>query len=180
MFIVIIGGSGSGKSVYAENLAVTLGKKNKYYLATMEVFGEEGKRRVEKHRKAREGKGFITLEQKRDIAKVTGKIRETDSLCLLECMSNLAANEMFQGENVCSEKRVVEKILSDVDKLRNKTEHLIIVTNNIFEDGNIYDEVTTAYNRALGEINREITKMADTVVEVVVGIPIVWKGAEHL
>lgn len=177
MLIVIIGGSGSGKSGYAEDVAVSLGKgKNKYYLATMEVFGEEGKKRVEKHRKAREGKGFLTLEQKRDISGIADKIDGAGSLCLLECMSNLVANEMFQGEKVIPEEQVIEKVLTDVDKLHSQTGHLLIVSNNVFEDGMVYDTVTTGYNRALGKINQEISKKADAVIEVVVGIPVALKG----
>ena len=65
MLHLIIGGSGSGKSEYAENQAVLLSKKEDlslYYIATMKPFGEEGKRRVERHRRLRSGKGFFTIE----------------------------------------------------------------------------------------------------------------------
>ena len=62
MFVLINGGSGSGKSEYAENRAVMLSKKEGlllYYIATMKPFGEEGKRRVERHRRLRSGKGYF-------------------------------------------------------------------------------------------------------------------------
>ena len=52
MMVVVTGASGSGKSEYAEGVAVKLaGKGDLYYLATMRVYGEEGVRRVERHRK---------------------------------------------------------------------------------------------------------------------------------
>ena len=64
MFALIFGGSGSGKSEYAEKLSCELAQKNeKYYIATMIPYGEEGKKRVERHKKLREGKDFYTIEQ---------------------------------------------------------------------------------------------------------------------
>ncbi len=46
MMVLIIGGSGSGKSAYAEEyIGRIAGKGNKYYLATMQVFDEEGKKK---------------------------------------------------------------------------------------------------------------------------------------
>ena len=50
--ILVIGGSGSGKSAYAEKVALECQKeKRHFYLATMHVFGEEGQKKVERHRK---------------------------------------------------------------------------------------------------------------------------------
>ncbi len=78
MLVLVIGGGGSGKSAYAEALACRLSPQNKqgkrYYLATMEVYGEEGRKRVAKHRRAREGKNFITIEQKRNLTEAIGSI----------------------------------------------------------------------------------------------------------
>ena len=63
MVYLIIGGSGSGKSAYAEQLMECFtGVTEKYYLATMQIFDEEGEKRKEKHRAARQGKGFLTIE----------------------------------------------------------------------------------------------------------------------
>ena len=54
---------------------------------------------------------------------------------------------------------------------------LVIVTNEIFSDGIVYEEETIRYQEYLGRINREIAKKAATVVEVVYGIPVVQKQA---
>ena len=77
MMVVVTGASGSGKSEYAEGVAVKLaGKGDLYYLATMRVYGEEGVRRVERHRKLRAGKGFQTAEcpVKVDVAYLNGGV----------------------------------------------------------------------------------------------------------
>lgn len=97
MFTLVIGGSGSGKSEYAENLLADYSGK-KYYLATMLMDSEDAGRRVQRHRKAREGKGFCTIEMGWNIAALVEGVPElNDSAILLECLSNLVANEMFSS-----------------------------------------------------------------------------------
>ena len=190
MITLITGGSGSGKSAYAEEYVGRLsGGCRKYYLTTMQVFGSEGRAKVEGHRKLRSGKGFITIEQTVSIHEALEKIEklqadvskeETDgeqviSTALLECMSNLVANEMFSEEIPKSEQEVTKKIIREIELLSRGLKHLVIVTNNVFEDGITYDATTMEYIRAMGSINEKLALMADEVVEVVVGIPLTIK-----
>ena len=56
--------------------------------------------------------------------------------------------------------------------LKKETTHLIVVSNNVFEDGVSYDKETMEYIEAMGKINQELADMAEQVVEVVAGIPI--------
>jgi len=69
-----------------------------------------------------------------------------------------------------------EKIVSEIQTLSQKLDNLVIVTNNVFEDGVIYDAGTMEYLRALGRINAALAHLADRVAEVVVGIPVELKG----
>ena len=177
MMTLIIGGSGSGKSAYAEDYTISLSEdRKKYYIATMQIFDEEGKRKVERHRMLRGGKGFSTIEQPIDIGKAAEKMEDGERTALLECISNLTANEMFLGEIPGTEKVITEKIVGGIAVLNRELTHLVIVSNNVFEDGNVYDKTTMAYIRAMGRINQKLAEMADEVVEVVVGIPIVIKA----
>lgn len=171
--IVVLGGSGSGKSEYAEGLlsrapSVT----NRYYLATMQVYDEDGRRKVDRHRRLRQGKGFETIERPRDVGHAC---QDPKAALLLECTSNLVANEMFQ-ETVQDASWTVEKVCADLEQLRESVGRLIVVTNNVFEEGESCDPGTREYVRALAQINGWLTRTADRVVEVVVGIPIVIKG----
>ena len=193
MMILVIGGSGSGKSAYAESLtddlmkgADTEGKADecgcaaeavckKYYLATMKAFDEEGRKKVERHRRLRSGKGFDTVEQPTDIHRAVEKMGAGERIVLLECLSNLTANEMFSGEEPAAAGRVIEKIMRGLEALKAQTTHLVVVTNNIFEDGIAYEEATMEYIRAMGNLNRRLADLADQVVEVVVGIPVIIK-----
>ena len=177
MMTLIIGGSGSGKSAYAENYMNSISEdRKKYYIATMQIYDEEGKRKVERHRMLRGGKGFSTIEQPIDIGKAAEKMEDGERTALLECISNLTANEMFLGEKPGTEEVITEKIVGEIAVLNRELTHLVIVSNNVFEDGNVYDKTTMAYIRAMGRINQKLAEMADEVVEVVVGIPIVIKA----
>ena len=177
MLILITGGSGSGKSAYAESYTMKLSENSKrYYIATMQVFGEEGRKKVERHREMRSGKGFITIEQPTDAEQAIEKLcgsENGDTVALLECMSNLAANEMFSEEQPKNCKIVTEKIIHGIEKLNKSVRHLVIVSNNVFEDGINYDDTTMEYIKAMGMINQELAQMADKVIEIVVGIPVV-------
>lgn len=194
MITLVTGGSGSGKSAYAEDVAVSAEGTEKYYIATMQIYDAEGERKVERHRKLRAGKGFTTVESPRNVGQVVfPTFTETKKVCkdcrepehsrkkqgrrtaLLECMSNLVANEMFSTDGMREEDAVVTKVVQDMELLATKLDHLVIVTNNVFEDGIPYDEGTMAYLRALGRINTVLAKRADRVVEVVVGIPVILK-----
>lgn len=198
MMVLVTGASGSGKSEYAEGVAVKLaGKGNLYYLATMRVYGEEGARRVERHRKLRAGKGFQTVECPVNVDEAfaqayDGTISEAEfsaqecvksdgkawmPVALLECMSNLVANVMFP-ETADDEinANCVENIIRRIRHLKAQTGHLVIVTNQIFEDGIIYEPETMEYIKNLGQINQCLAEMADSVIEVIAGIPILIKG----
>ena len=63
---------------------------------------------------------------------------------LLECMSNLTANEIYAPEGV-GEDRCSEEILAGVKALENQCRHLIIVSNEVFEGGTNYDPSTVRY-----------------------------------
>ena len=153
MFILVTGGSGSGKSEFAENIAMKLGGKM-LYVATMKPYDDECLKRIERHRKMRDGKGFRTVECYTDLSEIT----ESADTILLECMSNLTANVMFSDNN---------------DNAFDK-----IVTNEISSDGIEYDRDTKMYISLLGKINSMLSKRADKVYEVVYGIPIEIKRGQ--
>lgn len=174
MLIVITGGSGSGKSVYAEQLLTKLTDTEKYYIATMQPCGEEAKKRIARHQKQRQERNFITVEQYVKIE--TADIPKGASV-LLECMSNLVANEMFDGTNIRLPDEICHNIISGIEQLRKRCKHLVIVTNEVFSDGNCYDKETRNYIECLGLINQRLAQLADSMVEVVCSIPVCIKGA---
>lgn len=197
MIRLITGGSCSGKSAYAEKLVSQSGSGDRFYLATMAANDEESKKRITRHRKAREGMDFTTLEYPVNVAESVEYISEK-AIVLLECVSNLVANEMFMEEakyslyksvlrnnqvfaNDYSKERstyiqlVSLKLAGDILKIASKVKDMVIVTNNIFEDGQHYDDDTLIYIEVIGAVNQKLAAMVDEVTEVVAGIPIAIK-----
>lgn len=174
MVVFVIGGSGSGKSEYAENLAVSFRKQEGdrlVYVATMKPGDEESQARIRRHRKQRAGKGFETRECYTGLEELPVKEHE---IILLECLSNLTANEMF-SEN-CRKESAAGRIWQGILHLAEHARHLVIVGNNVFEDGMEYDSTTMEYLEQMAEIHGRLGTMADRVVEVICGIPIEWKA----
>ncbi len=169
MLTVVTGGSASGKSEFAESLIAGGENKNRLYIATMEVYDAEGEKRVARHRAMRAEKGFDTLECPRGLAAAAVP---AGCAALLECMSNLCANECFSEAGF---EGVVERIIGGVERLCDTAESVVIVTNEVFNDGIDYPELTQRYLEVLAEINCRIAAMADKVYEVVCGIPVEWK-----
>ena len=153
MLVVIIGGSGSGKSEFAENTAVKLRKNRLIYAAAMMPYGQEGETRIKRHRKARKDKGFITGEKYTCLKSLDGQ--EVDTV-LLECMSNLLANEMF--DKYGSGANSVSEIIKGVDIIENRVENLITVTNDILSDGEKHASETVMYIKPPIPIGMNVSK----------------------
>ena len=168
MTALITGGSGCGKSTYAEKLVTRLPFEKRVYIATMRVYDEESVKRVARHRAQRADKGFVTLECPMDLARAEV---EPGSTVLLEDIPNLLANEMFDGGDP-------GRIFPALRELSEKCANLIIVTNDVFCDGVTYPESTQTYIKELAELNRKIAALADYAAEVVYSIPVHLKGAE--
>ena len=172
--ILITGGSGSGKSEYAEKIALSFREKfyfkNMIYIATMFPEGGEALEKIERHREMRKGKGFFTKEcyKTEDIVKISYSDISEESVVLLECMSNLLANEIFLFKN----KNAYDDIIKAMKVVSEKSGGFIIVTNDVFSDGIEYDKETLKYIKCLAEINRILVDLAEDVVEVVCGIPV--------
>ncbi|MBR3318847.1 MAG: bifunctional adenosylcobinamide kinase/adenosylcobinamide-phosphate guanylyltransferase [Atopobiaceae bacterium] len=91
MFSLIVGGAASGKSAFAEQLALARAGR-RTYIATMEPYDEECVARIAKHRARRADYGFATLECPRNL----GQARVDKSAnILLDCVGNLVANELY-------------------------------------------------------------------------------------
>lgn len=172
MLALVYGGSGSGKSVHAERLAVQWEPAGpRFYLATMRPVGGDAEERIARHRAARAGKGFVTIELYAGLDAFTPP---APGLALLECLGNLLANEMFPpgGMNAGA----LETVWRGISLLRERAGKAIVVSNDIGSDGAAHTEETAAYCRALAELNRRLAESADSVIETVCGIPLHRKG----
>lgn len=168
MITFISGGVRSGKSRFAEAYVEEKNENRKIYIATALAYDDEMKKRIERHKKDRQDNNWITIEQSKNIKEILDLLQEND-VVLLDCLTLLVSNEMFDGDiNI----ETVEKVLFDIKIVDKKVKNLIIVSNDIFEDINTYDKETNEYLSNLGRLHMEIIKIAGEAYECVVGIPI--------
>ena len=177
MMTLVIGGAASGKSAFAESLCLA-GPAPRVYLATMEPAPGEEAVRIGRHRSLRAGKGFLTVERALNVAAAAREVPATSTL-LLEDAGNLVANELFSPASAvrgAHSADVARKVSCDIIELARACANMVVVTVDVFEDGETYDEGTAAYRRALACVNAQVAKVSDRVVEVVCGIPVWMKG----
>ncbi len=172
MFTLVTGAAASGKSEFAESLIIQDPNPKRFYIATMELWDEECQKRAQKHQRNRGDKGFTTLECPRALHTLTFL---PQSAVLLECLSNLTANECFGPQGFSD---VEQRILQGIAHIRQQAQNLVVVSNEVFSDGILYPSSTQRYLHCLAALNRVLAEQADSVIEVVAGLPIYWKGAK--
>ena len=174
MNILLIGGSKSGKSLLAQEVTHRLAAGGLlYYWATMEPADGEDRARIRRHLAERDGWGFATVERGRALPGALPGL-EPEGAVLLDSVTALLANEMFspQGVDEAAPQRALEELLT----LSGQLCHLVCVCDDVFRFDGAYDPVTEAYRAGLAHICRGLAKRFDTVAEVSVGVPHVWKG----
>ncbi len=178
MFIFVSGTVRSGKSEWAERAAMALSPGGpRVYLATARVLDDEMLRRVELHQTARQGRGFSTLERPRDLEGILSSLSR-DATVLLECLGNWTANELFGEDGGIEDvEGTIKKIHRAALMLRDRTAHLLIVSNDAFCDGIRHDVGTDAFLRVLGALHVLLAREADAAVECAFGLPRLARGA---
>ena len=173
---LVYGGSGSGKSAWAEKALLAQAKGRAVYLAAMENDGgPEAAARVARHRAMREqhgreaGREFLTIERPVDAG---GAAVEPGDSVLLEDLGNLLANEIWSPDGAGA-LRAEERVFSGVLALLERAELLVVVSCDVFAGGVEYDAGTMAYIRSLASLHRRLAGLACQTVEVVCGIPVI-------
>ena len=184
MLILVSGGASSGKSAFAENLITASPCPRRIYLATMPVRDGEDAARVARHRALRAGKGFETVECYTGLRSVAGMLeREEPVSVLIECISNLVANELFPPDRSgrlsdCSEDgqeeaaapgSAADRVMAGVEAIGGIAANVVIVTNEVNSEGLSYGPEMIRYKQVMGEVNCRLARFADRVTEVVYG-----------
>ena len=96
------------------------------------------------------------------------KIREPeDTVVLLECVSNLVGNEMYDNPEKAEleEAHFAEEIVQDIKQLGDSVAELIVVSS-VYEVKEEYPEETLRYISYLDRTNEAIKGIADKVIEI--------------
>lgn len=172
MVIFIVGYPESGKSAMAENMVMEMSDPGRrIYLATMIPYGDEGQARINRHRSMRAGKGFVTVEAPFDVSEALMNLaaetliekEPAGSTVLLECVSNLVANELFERHTNPDE--AVRRIREDIRRLAGLAGSLVIVSNH-YEPEKGFDEETIRYAETLDRVNAELESLADRTIDL--------------
>ena len=182
--ILCSGGARSGKSEFAEQLALSLtGRKT--YVATGQAFDEEMKDRIKKH-KERRGTEWDNFEIPLHLHENWKKISAVSDIILIDCLTMFTSNHLFAyGEvNHQEDANRIESIildeihllLQDINNSENKT--VIFVTNEIGL-GIVPENKLARYFRDIsGRVNREVATAADKMYLTISGITIELKSQE--
>lgn len=165
--ILITGGQRSGKSQYAEKLALSL-SDHPVYVATAHVWDDEFRERVRRHQERR-GPEWENIEEERYL----GTLPLAGRVALVDCLTLWATNFFFELQDV---DKSLEALKSELDCLAAQDATLILVTNEIGMGGTSENQVQRRFTDLLGWLNQYVAARADEVVLMVSGIPVIIKS----
>ncbi len=162
---LVLGGARSGKSAYAEGLIEAAG--GGIYLATAEALDAEMRERVQDHR-SRRGNLWRTVEEPLDLS---GALRANgDNPILVDCLTLWLSNIMAAGGDIEYE---LTLLISTVSECRAP----VVVVSNEVGLGIVPDNgLARAFRDHAGRMNQQLAAVADRVVFVAAGLPLVMKG----
>ena len=175
MTVFLSGGCKNGKSSLAERTARALANGGPlYYIATMIPHDEEDRLRIRRHVASRQGMGFITLEQGRNLPECLDRA-EPGGAFLLDSVTALLSNEMFRPGGVF-DPQAGERVAADLRSFARRAGNAVFVSDFLYADAGRYDEYTETYRRALALCDRTLAACCDTAAEVCSGNVILHKG----
>lgn len=165
MITLLTGGQRSGKSVFAERMALEKAS-NPIYVATARVWDDEFRQRVDVH-KRRRGDRWTTIEECLHIGDI--ELME-GSTVLLDCLTLLATNWFFECKENTDDALVQMSI--QLDLMFSKKADFIIVTNEIGLGGISENALQRKFADLQGSVNQYVASLADDVYLIVSGIPV--------
>lgn len=165
--ILVTGGQRSGKSRYAEQLALSL-SEHPVYVATAHVWDEEFRKRIEVHQKRR-GPEWQNIEEERWL----GRLQLLGRVAVIDCLTLWATNFFFDLQDV---DKALQTLKDEFDKLVCQDATFIFVTNEIGLGGTSENAVQRQFTDLLGWMNQYVAGKADEVILMVCGLPVPIKS----
>ncbi len=166
--ILITGGSRSGKSSYAEQLALELSDRP-VYLATARIWDAEFRERVRRHQERR-GPQWTNIEEEKQLSRhaLAGRV------VLVDCLTLWCTNFFFDLQSDVD--RALAEAKAELDRFTAQDATFILVTNEIGMGGTSENEVQRKFTDLQGWMNQYAASLADEVILMVSGIPVKIKG----
>lgn len=162
MIILITGGQRSGKSRYAQDLALSL-TPNPVYLATSRIWDEEFRQRVLRHQADR-GPEWTNIEEEKHLSRhdLTGRV------IVIDCVTLWCTNFFYDNQSHVDIS--LEQIKAEFDAFVRQEATFIFVTNELGLGGVSMDETQRKFTDLQGWVNQHIASKADKVILMVSGI----------
>lgn len=175
---LVIGGSRSGKSDYAQTLAES-SPGARYYLATCPCprgDDPEMTARVLAHRQNREGLGWQTVEEPLALARLLSAL-PTEATILIDCLTLWISNLLYADvAGALDEAKIADLTQELLAACRTRGGQLIMVTSEVGCGLVPEHPLARRYRDLVGRCNQLMAVRADRVVQVVCGIPVIIKG----
>jgi len=167
--ILITGGQRSGKSRYAEQMALQLAE-HPVYVATAHVWDEEFRERVRRHQERR-GPQWTNIEEEQLLSRhdLTGRV------AVIDCVTLWLTNIFYATQDV---EQSLEQAKAEFDRFTSHDATFIFVTNEIGSGGVSMDAVQRRFTDLQGWMNQYVAACADEVILMVSGIAVTVKRKE--
>lgn len=172
--IFVTGAARSGKSFFAEKMAAELAVQVTY-IATCVPGDDEMRDRVARHQARRPG-GWLTIEEALDPARVIKENDKPDQVFLLDCLTLLVSNLIFQPDEKVDEEAILAEISRLAKVSSESAAHVIIVSNEVGWGIVPGDPLSRLYRDIIGRANQKIAEYADEAYITIAGIPIELKA----
>lgn len=172
--VLVTGGARSGKSYFAEKMAAEL-QGEVTYIATCVPGDDEMRDRVDRHQ-ARRPAAWQTIEEPINPAQVIKEFDQTGHVFLLDCLTLLVSNWIFQYDEAPDEEEILEKISELAIVGYEAQSHIIIVTNEVGWGIVPGDPLSRLYRDIIGRANQIIAAYADQVFITIAGISVELKS----
>ena len=165
MIYLITGGERSGKSSYAENLAMEL-SLTPMYVATARKWDADFQNRIDRHQEQRDER-WVNVEKE----KYLSEIDFSSKVAIIDCVTLWLTNFFVDTKNDVS--LCLEQAKAEFDAIANQENAtIIIVTNEIGMGVHADTHIGRKFTELQGWMNQYLAKNADIVVLMVSGIPV--------
>lgn len=168
MIIFVTGGARSGKSSYAQNLALSL-SPNPVYVATAKNWGGDFDDRIKRHQNDRSTEWTLI-----EAEKAVSKADIENKVCVIDCVTLWLTNFFIEHKNDIDTSLTDFKI--EIDILNNMAGTFIIVSNEIGMGVHAETEIGRKFTDLQGWANQYTAAKADKVVLMISGIPVTIKN----
>lgn len=170
MIELVIGGARSGKSAYAENVAIQTGL-SRFYIATAQAGDSEMVQRIQHHQQRRDMQ-WQTLEEPIYLAKTITSCMALGHCIVVDCLTLWLSNHIMADDIECwrQERQDLLGLLTAFSG------HIILVGNEVGQGIVPLGEVSRRFVDESGWLHQDIAKVADKVTLVTAGLPLTLKN----